>query len=418
MSEQVVWREGNRLQLLENGEEFFPSVFADIAAAQREVMIETFIIFEDAIGNQLKEVLVAAGKRGVRVDLTVDGYGTADLSAAYIQQLTDAGVRVHIYDPKPRMLGFRTNVFRRLHRKIVVVDGAVAHIGGINYSHDHMLDHGPTAKQDYSLRIEGPLVNDIHAFTRAAIGLKPPRRLRERFSWRNLQDWRSSFDFWRDPRNWIAGTARAAFVTRDNDRHRNDIERHYRIAIRHAQREVIIANAYFFPGYRFLRELQEAARRGVRVHVLIQGKPDKWIVQFAAKTLYSRLLGAGVKLYEYCARPMHAKVAVIDDDWVTIGSSNLDPLSLYLNLECNVIARDPALNTEMSKRLHHLMRHSCKEIPMDLKPHRTLWRMLVGAVAFHAMRRFPQWIGWLPAHRARFEVHTPSPGRHEVTAQQ
>lgn len=402
MSEQV-WREGNELKIMENGEEFFTSVFDDIGKAQREVLIETFIIYEDAVGTQLKQVLIAAARRGLRVELTADGYGSADLSDQYIQELISAGVHLTLYDPKPKWLGLRTNLFRRLHRKIVVVDQGIAHVGGINFSHDHLLEHGPEAKQDYSLRIVGPLVADIHAFTLSANGLKPlPLRERlHRYRWSNL---REQLLRWRAPAA-SSGNARAMLVTRDNDRHRRDIERQYRTAIRQARREIIIANAYFFPGYRFLRELQSAARRGVAVHILIQGRPDIWIVQFAATTLYSKLLGAGVKLHEYSARPMHAKVATIDHDWVTIGSSNLDPLSLYLNLECNVVARDPALNADLRARLHHLIQHSSRTIPPDLGPHRTLWRQLLSALAFSLMRRFPSWAGWLPAHTPRLQVH-------------
>src|SRR5690606_37234668 len=140
------------------------------------------------------------------------------------------------------------------------------------------------------------------------------------------------------------GEAAAIFVTRDNGRHRNDIEQHYLAAIRSARSEILIANAYFFPGYRLLRELRNAARRGVRVGLVLQGEPDMPMVRAASKLLYDYLLSAGVEIHEYCQRPLHGKVAIVDEDWSTVGSSNLDPLSLSLNLEANVVIRDRAFN--------------------------------------------------------------------------
>lgn len=121
-------------------------------------------------------------------------------------------------------------------------------------------------------------------------------------------------------------------MTRDNAAHADDIERHYRIAIRAARRRIVIANAYFLPGYRLLKGLRDAARRGVEVTLILQGHPDMPWVTAATRSLYHYLLPAGVRIVEYCRRPFHGKVAVVDDEWATVGSSNLDPLSLWLNL--------------------------------------------------------------------------------------
>lgn len=401
------WVSGNQFQLLENGEEFFPRVFECIAAAKREVVVETFILFEDKVGEELHAALHQAARRGVQIDLTIDGYGSPDLSPEFISTLTRAGVRVHVFDPGPRLWGWRTNLFRRMHRKIVVVDGERAFVGGINYSADHLADFGPQAKQDYAVEIEGPLVADIHSFVRRALAAgqrnagasgEAPAGLRERFSERA----RSVAGTWRrDDVPAPAGDAAALFVTRDNRKHTNDIERHYRAAIRTARQRVVIANAYFFPGYRLLREMRHAARRGVDVHLILQGEPDMAIVKTAASMLYHHLLDAGVRIYEYCDRPLHGKVAVIDDEWATVGSSNLDPLSLALNLEANVMIRDRTFNNDLGSRLDHLMQHSCKQIGRQdlVKP--TWWRTLRSYFVFHLLRRYPAWAGWLPAHAPR-----------------
>ncbi|CAN5530109.1 cardiolipin synthase ClsB [soil metagenome] len=402
------WVSGNLFELLENGEAFFPRVFECIAAARHEVVLETFILFEDKVGLALHAALLQAASRGAQVDITIDGFGSPDLSAGFISALTRAGVRVHVFDPAPRLWGWRTNVFRRMHRKIVVVDGERAFVGGINYSADHLADFGPEAKQDYAVEVMGPIVAEIHAFVHEALAAGQRGavkgmvgQLRKRLSdraHRLAQKWR--------PISAPAGQAAAIFVTRDNRQHTTDIERHYRIAIRAARHRVVIANAYFFPGFRLLKEMRKAARRGVDVRLILQGRPDMAIVKTAASMLYHHLLSAGVHIFEYCERPLHGKVAVSDDEWSTVGSSNLDPLSLSLNLEANVIIKDSAFNQHLSARLEYLMQNNCKQIkPGDLVES-TWWRVVRGFFVFHLLSRFPAWAGWLPAHTPRLMLAT------------
>jgi cardiolipin synthase len=171
---------------------------------------------------------------------------------------------------------------------------------------------------------------------------------------------------------------------------------------------VVIANAYFFPGYRFIREMRRAARRGVDVRLILQGQPDMAIVRTAASMLYDHLLRAGVRIYEYCDRPLHGKVALVDDEWSTVGSSNLDPLSLSLNLEANVIIRDRAFNEHLHSRLAHLMDNSCKQIEAPAPGRFDGLRLLRSYLVFHLMRWFPTWAGWLPRHEPTITmVRTP-----------
>lgn len=393
------WVSGNRVSLLINGDAYFPRVFECIAAAQHEVLLETFILFEDKVGLALHAALLNAARRGVQIDITVDGYGSPDLSPAFISALTQTGVRVHVFDPSPRLWGYRTNVFRRMHRKIVVVDGCRAFVGGINYSADHLADFGPTAKQDYAIEIEGPLVSHIQHFVRSQllIGKQETPRLRDRL-------------FRREPEipegaaMPAAGSAVALLATRDNRHHKNDIERYYRIAIRSARHRVFIANAYFFPGYRLLKQLRNAAQRGVDVRLILQGMPDMPIVKVAASLLYHHLLSAGVKVYEYSERPLHGKVALTDNEWSTVGSSNLDPLSLALNLEANAIIKDAAFNQSLGEHLAQLMQSSCKQILIGDVPATGLWVMVRSFLVFHLLRRYPAWFGWLPVHTQRLTL--------------
>ena len=379
----IPWRAGNRAELLENGEQFFPRAFAAIAGAQREVLVETFILFEDKVGRDLQRALIQAANRGVRVDLTVDGYGSPSFAPEFVAEMVAAGVRFHVFDPHPGWMGVRVNVFRRLHRKLLIVDGTRAFIGGINFSADHLADFGPTAKQDYTVELAGPIVDDLLSFARAALAGDGTG-----------ERWRHPTEVSRD----VAGTADVMFALRDNRHRRRDIERAYRKAIASARKEILIANAYFFPGWGFLRELRRAARRGVRVTLLVAAESDTPIAHPATRTLYRHLLAAQVQIVEYCERPFHGKVAIIDDDWATIGSSNLDPLSLSLNLEANVFIRDRAFVQSLRAALSALRERQCRDVDPDAIVPRRWWHALTRPLLFHVLRRFPRWAGLLPAH--------------------
>jgi cardiolipin synthase len=389
------WIDGNRIELLENGEEFCPRVFERIGRATKEVVIETFILWDDKVGKQLHAALIAAAGRGVQVDLTVDGFGSSELTEPFLGSLYAAGVRVHVFDPmSPLMVrwNWRVNYLRRMHRKIVVIDGTIAFVGGINYSADHLGDFGPEAKQDYSVEIHGPVVAEIHRFTHIALA-EGQRYQRRRHWWRRRKHMRAAPETLPH-----MGGASMAFVVRDNRDHPDDIERYYRAAIRVARQRVVIANAYFFPGYRLVRELRRAARRGVDVRLILQGTPDMPIVKTGASTLYHHLLKAGVRIYEYLPRPLHGKVAVADDQWATVGSSNLDPLSLALNLEANVLIRDRGFNEVLHTNLERLTQTSCQEIHLDELGEVSGWALVRSYIAFHLIRKYPRWFRWLPRH--------------------
>ena len=387
------WVSGNHVELLENGEAYYRGVFEAIAAARHEVLIETFILLEDKVGLELQRILIEAARRGVQVDLTLDGWGSIDLSEAYLGALANAGVKVRMFDPRPRFLGMRLHMFRRMHRKIVVVDGEIAFAGGINFSADHLADFGPQAKQDYSVSIRGGLVPQIRRYVLLQIG---------RGAGRDPTGERAAK---------AAGDMEAMLVVRDNQRNRDSIERHYRAAIRAARKQVIIANAYFFPGYRLLKSMRHAVQRGVRVCLILQGQPDMKIVKHAAELLHGHLISAGVEIYEYCKRPLHGKVAVIDDEWATVGSSNLDPLSLSLNLEANVMIRSRAFNLELCAHFEALMKGDCRRLEADqVASRRRGWRILLDTLAYHVTRLFPAWAGYLPAHSVPLKLATPGSG--------
>jgi len=388
------WRDNNEITLLINGEEFFPAVFECIAQAREEVLIETFILYEDEVGRDLQRALIDAAQRGVRVELLVDGYGTAELSSQFLTDMAKAGVHLQAFDPQPKVMGMRTNLFRRLHRKIVVIDGEIGFVGGINYSADHLAESSdPMSKQDYAVKVRGPIVPDLHRATLALLDQTSKVV-------RTPQPWRSSRSA---PPDADSASASLLLSIRDNDQHTNDIEAHYLEAIKGAQQRIIIANAYFFPGYRLLRELRNAARRGVEVTLILQGMPDMPLVRLCSRLLYNYLLRDGVVIREYCQRPLHGKVAVVDEQWSTVGSSNLDPLSLSLNLEGNLIIRDKRFNQRLYEHLHELAHSTCKSISLQRVLRGYWWRAPIIFLTFHFLRHFPALVGFIPAHSPKLK---------------
>jgi len=339
---------GNRVELLESGVQYFPRLIAAIEAAIAEVHLQTYIFENDTTGRAVSAALARAARRGVAVRVLVDGFGAREFPATLGAELVAAGVEVLVYRAEIARLRLRRHRLRRLHRKVAVIDGSVAFVGGINIIDDW--DMGTTPKQippryDYAVRIEGPLLASIHASTRHIWQTVRWARLRRRLP----EPPRRPADD--TPR----GDMRAAFVVRDNLRHRRDIEEAYLDAIGSARQEVIIASAYFLPGRRFRHALADAARRGVQVTVVLQGRMEYRLLYHATQALYGALLGGGIRIFEYHRSFLHAKVAVVDGAWSTVGSSNIDPFSLLLAREANVIVADAGFSDSLRSSLRRAM---------------------------------------------------------------
>jgi cardiolipin synthase len=390
------WFEGNSVKLLINGETFFPQVFYSIHHAKSEVLLETFIIREDEVGKKLKQALLAAAKRGVNVIVNMDAYGTNDISTEFLLEMANAGIQLHRFEPTHRLLSLRLNVFRRLHRKLVVIDGQLAFIGGINYSADQLTSFGTEAKQDYALAVRGPVVADIH---QACIDLLVGSDSKHRFFWQQKPIKKSLLR--------PAGNVRAQLVLRDNHYNKHAIEKQYLNAIHFARKRLILAHAYFFPSYSLLHALRNAARRGVTVTLILQGQPDMPWVRLFSQMLYGYLLREGVRIYEYKQRAFHGKLAVADDRWVTLGSSNLDPLSLSLNLEANLIIDDAGFNRQIRDHLYTLAQQHCDPVSIQVIRRSYWWRMPLIFLSFHFLRHFPAIAGWLPAHKPKLDLVHP-----------
>jgi cardiolipin synthase len=333
--------DGNRITLLKSGVEYFPALTAEFDSARSEIHLETYIFEADTTGRSIAAALMRAARRGVSVNVMVDGFGSQDLDPALVREMQASGVRFLVYRRNISPWTLRRTRLRRLHRKIALVDARVAFLGGINLVDDVGAPGSSLPRFDYAVRIEGPLLAKICPVVRQLWSRVSAVQLRAR--WPERRDLVPPAD--------SRGGQRAAFVMRDNIGHRRDIEQAYLIAIREARSEILIANAYFFPGRNFRRELMMAAARGVRVMLLLQGRAEYVLQHYASRALYGPFLDAGIEIHEYYRSFMHAKVAVIDHHWATVGSSNIDPFSLLLAREANVVIEDEEFAGELRASL-------------------------------------------------------------------
>ncbi len=332
--------DGNGLALLQNGTEYFPRLLADIDACQSFIYLETYIFAADETGRMVCSALERAADRGVVVRVLMDGFGSADFPVGCFSEMEAAGVHVQWFRRELYRFKMRRHRLRRLHRKLVVLDGEIAYIGGINIIDDSNRNGDSAVPRfDFAVRIEGSVAGDVHVVMRrlwAAVSWARGKRM-ERFMRGNGR---------------LPSLPNLKVLLRDNLRHRRDIERAYLKMIGAAKREVLIANAYFLPGLGFRRALMQAAERGVRVVLLLQGKVEYRLLHHATQALYGSLLESGIEIYEYQPSFLHAKVAVIDGMWATVGSSNIDPFSLLLAREANLVVSDSGFSAELRERLY------------------------------------------------------------------
>ncbi len=368
--------EGNRVTLLKCGLEYFPALEAAIDGASCEVHLETYIFEDDSAGRRIASALTRAVSRGVQVKLLVDGFGGRGFVARLQSLLEKAGVSVLIYRREIKALSLRKHRLRRLHRKVSVIDARIAFVGGINIIDDFSVHELAHPRYDYAVRIEGPLVGQI---------VPDVRRLWWLVSWASLRRRQSTLAGVEVDVS-ACGPVRAAFVVRDNLAHRNDIEAAYLAAIRGAKSEVLIACAYFLPGRRFRQALTQAAQRGVQVQLLLQGLSDQPVLAYATRSLYPYLLAQGVILHEYRRSILHAKVAVVDGEWATVGSSNIDPFSLLLAREANVLIDDKNFAKELQASLHEAISVGACQLHTEDIRRLPVLRRLVSWAAYQLVR--------------------------------
>jgi cardiolipin synthase A/B len=392
-------REGHQIRLIEGGQAYFEALVSAMEQARSQVHLETYIFDFHGAAALVAEALERAALRGLRVWVVVDGVGTPDLPPLWRERFDRAGVVWRVYSPLGALGLMIPSRWRRLHRKLCVVDGHLAFCGGINILDDWYDPYHGALQQprlDFAVCASGALVQHMQeTMVQLWWRMLTVRHVRQK----QFPEAFSSFRAAGLHLPWLhedergkqsRQVAKAGLLLRDNVRNRSQIERAYLKAIGSARHEIVIANAYFLPGRRLRKALIFAAQRGVRVRLLLQGRYEYFMQFHAVRPVYGILLAAGIEIYEYKASFLHAKVAVIDPHhdrpWATVGSSNLDPLSLLLAREANVVVADKTFANQLHQRLVLAMdQQSTRVVATDYTqrpwPHRILDR-----VAFILMR--------------------------------
>ena len=410
------WHNGNAVTLLENGLELFPALCAAFDAAQTSIHLETYIFRLDAAGLNVLDHLKRAAERGVKVRVVLDGYGSALDDRTIQSLLRAAGAQCRIYRPEPKYLSYQSFDFsrlRRMHRKTTLVDSHLAFIGGINIEDDYSglseedLLTNKEPRFDYAVRLTGPLAIELMRaqdllwlqigwpLSNEALyddtSIKAPVTLKQwkhrhvrRLRLRLLRFKHAAYARNRMP-HAHAGTMRAALVLRDNLRYRRTIEAAYFAHIATAQHEIVIANAYFLPGMKLRHALIDAAARGVRVRLLLQGKIEYRMQYHATRWIYQQFLKHGIEIYEYLPSYLHAKVAVIDGVSV-VGSSNLDPFSLLLARETNIVVDDAGFTSTLTHSLERAFAQGSQIVEPSLYHERSLFARALDACAYMLLR--------------------------------
>ena len=401
--------DGNQIQLLRNGAEYFPALETAIEHAAHEIYLQTYIYEPDKIGVRIGNALKRAAQRGVTVNILLDGFGSKDLPAAFVKELEMAGVNVMFYRPKISPWTLKKSRLRRMHRKVSVIDGKIGFVGGINIIDDYNVPDNTPPRIDYAVRVEGKLLpailNSVNKLWRRislmhfqsenlkaaglktiqpeTVMLKTPKH--QPVAVNSLQVNTMSQDKKRN--------INAAFILRDNVLNRRNIESAYLTAISQAHTEIIIANAYFVPGRRFRKAILVAAKRGVSVKLLLQGRME-YFLMFATQAFYALFLKSGIEIYEYRKGFMHSKVAVIDNEWATVGSSNIDPFSLLLAREANVIVKDMQFATELRSDIMQSIQDDAYHVLPKEWSSRHIFKRFLSWLAYGLVRAFVGLIGY------------------------
>ncbi len=358
------WRTDNGFELLVDGPQFFPRMFACIDRAQRQVELELYLVESGACVNQMVQTLCAAAARGVQVRCLFDGFGSSALSAVDRERLVQAGIELRFYNPI-KIWRWQRNLYRD-HRKLLLVDGAVAFVGGTGVTDAFWTPGEPTsAWHEVMVEITGPLVQDWQALFEQQWAANPQNR-----AW---------LPFSPGPRPRLpvlpAGGAGLGRVAYANAMQHSDIVQSLVRALNSAQRRIWLATPYFLPSWKVRRSLRKAAQRGVDVQLLLTGRQtDNPPVRFAGQRYYPKLLRAGVKIFEYQPCFLHLKMVLVDD-WTSIGSCNFDHWNLRFNLEANLEAVEPPLTEAVVQSFLNDFGQS-REITMDLWKSRPLWKRM------------------------------------------
>jgi cardiolipin synthase len=352
-------RPGNRVLVLHDGQEAYPSMLEAIRGAREYVHLETYILQSDRIGRMFGDALCERARAGVAVRLLFDSVGAFSVSTVWLAELRAAGVQVAEFRPIAPWRR-RWGVNKRDHRKILVVDGTVGFTGGLNIGEEYeSVENGGGGWHDIHARVEGPAVAELARLFRRTWVLAGG----------------TPYPVYEQPAEEVVATSGTAFalaIGNEDLTRRASIRRAYLYAMRRAKKMISLENAYFIPDRGIRRVLANAVKRGVSVRVIVPGNSDLKSAQYAGQWLFAKLLKAGVKIFVWPERMMHAKTAVVDSAWSTIGSYNLDARSLFHNLEATLAVVDRTFGAQLQAQFDRDVT-KCRELELAVWKKRPWW---------------------------------------------
>ncbi|NUQ24990.1 MAG: phospholipase [Saprospiraceae bacterium] len=355
----------DEVQLVHSGDDYFNKLIKLIADAHRELHIQTYIFENDDTGNSIASELIKAAQRGVKIFVLLDSYGSSSFKNK-ASELLKNNIHFRFFAP---LFTYKNIYFgRRLHHKIVVADGAVALIGGINIADKYKGTATEKAWLDYAVLVRGEVCKKL-------------QKICADFYYHN----RSKRKSHAHPAN---STHKTAIKISQNDwlNYKNEISTAYRRAIGNAKTEIIILGSYFIPGYKFRKALKNAAKRGVKIKILLSGISDVPLIKYATRYMYSFLFKNNIEIYEWPHSVMHGKAAVVDGQWSTVGSYNINWLSAYSSIEMNIEVPDAAFSSQFSAHLHDKLSSSRKISHEQFRMEQTFLDKVKSRLSFFAVR--------------------------------
>lgn len=342
----------NKALLVQGGKTYFSTLLDLIENAASSIHFQTYIYEADETGKLVGEALQKAAARGVQIYLLLDGYASQRLDTRFIEELKKTGIQVRWFEP---LLRSKTFYFgRRLHHKVVVADGYLALVGGVNISNRYNDRPGEPAWLDWAVQVQGEAVHQLHRMC-----ISTWNKAAFRIGFRNLK-----FDPL--PASKLPATECLVRVRR-NDwvNGKVEISRSYIEMLRRAEQEIIIMSSYFLPGRLFRTVLAKTIRRGVTIHIIIAGRSDVKLAKAAERYWYPWLLKQNIRIYEYEPKILHGKLSVYDEKWVTVGSYNINNISAYASIELNLDILDSEFGKKTTAELKRIMREECTEITSE-----------------------------------------------------
>lgn len=332
----------NKVELIQGGKDYFTLLIKLINEAKISIHFQTYIYDEDETGNEVTAALIAAAQRGVKIFLLLDKYGSQALTDEWVKKVQAAGIYFRFF--RPLFKSKRFYLGRRLHHKVVVIDGCKSTVAGLNISNRYNDTAEASAWLDWAILIEGEASQKLEEICKSRLRVRYARQA---------------------PKNDIKtfpGNSPVRISVNDWVSRKRQIYRTYLEMFREAKEEILIMSAYFLPGRRFRKAIEAAVKRGVKVRVVLTGNADVFMIKYAERYIYRWLFKHNVEVYEYTKNVLHGKISVCDKDWITVGSFNLNNLSAFASVELNADVFDKKFAGDVHARLQHIIETDCVRI--------------------------------------------------------